>query len=67
MLGRAQIPATGDPVADLDAELARLVADLRAVRARGEPQMAARLADVIDRRLDQRRSFTADPDGPYCP
>jgi hypothetical protein len=30
----AERSAAGDPVADLDAELAGLVADLRAVRAR---------------------------------
>lgn len=61
------LAAPSDPVAALDQDLARLALALRATAIRGSPRMAARLAEVIDRRLDQRHGFTADPAGPHCP
>ena len=62
---RRDMPPTGDPVQWIDGELARLAAHLRVCRARGESAMAARLADTIDLRLEQRRDITSDPGGSY--
>jgi hypothetical protein len=67
VLSRLGMLTTGDPIAELDDDLTRLATDLRACRARGEQPMAARLADVIDGRLDERRGFSAEPTPPYCP
>jgi hypothetical protein len=63
VLSRLGMLTTGDPVAELDDDLARLTVDLHACRARGDQAMAARLADVIDGRLDERHGFTTEPTG----
>jgi hypothetical protein len=51
---------TSDPVAELDHALADATARLRAAQARGDTQVAERLAAWIDQRLDERRSFQYD-------
>jgi hypothetical protein len=51
--------ATCDPVAEIDAELRRLIDDLRQCQARGESAMIERLIQRIDERLDERTSFAA--------
>jgi hypothetical protein len=48
---------TSDPVVELDHALADTAARLRAAQARGDTQVAERLAAWIDQRLDERRSF----------
>jgi hypothetical protein len=48
---------TSDPVAELDHALADAAVRLRAAQARGDTQVAERLAEWIDQRLDERRSF----------
>jgi hypothetical protein len=51
---------TSDPVVELDHALADTAARLRAAQARGDTQVAERLAAWIDQRLDERRSFQYD-------
>jgi hypothetical protein len=48
---------TGDPVAEIDAALARAAARLRAARACGDTLAVRRLTAWIDYRLDQRLAF----------
>jgi hypothetical protein len=48
---------TGDPVAEIDAALARAAARLRAARAREDTLAVRRLTAWIDYRLDQRLAF----------
>jgi hypothetical protein len=48
---------TGDPVAEIDAALARGASRLRAARARRDARCAERLLAWIDYRLDQRLDF----------
>jgi hypothetical protein len=52
-------PATADPVAALDRDLARLAAQLRIMRGRGEPDAVAHLNEAIDTHLDERRRLAA--------
>jgi hypothetical protein len=58
VLSRLGMPVTGDPFTELDDDLRRLAAERRACAVRGEAAMAARLARVIDDRLEQRHAFT---------
>jgi hypothetical protein len=55
---------TCDPVAEIDAELRRLIGDLRQCQARGESAMVERLTQRIDERLDERTSSAAAEPGP---
>jgi len=60
---------TGDPVAEIDAALARAAARLRAARAAHDTLTIWRLTQWIDYRLDQRLEFDypgrqAHPSGP---
>jgi hypothetical protein len=48
---------TGDPVAELDAALARGAMLLRAARARSDARSVEQLLAWIDYRLDQRLDF----------
>jgi hypothetical protein len=48
---------TGDPVAEIDAALARAAARLRAARACEDALAVRRLTAWIDYRLDQRLAF----------
>ena len=48
---------TGDPVAEIDAALARAAARLRAARARHDTLAVQRLIAWINYRLDQRLDF----------
>jgi hypothetical protein len=48
---------TGDPVAEIDAALARAATRLRAARAREDTRAVERLTAWIDYRLDQRLAF----------
>jgi hypothetical protein len=48
---------TGDPVAEIDAALARAATRLRAARAREDTLAVRRLTAWIDYRLDQRLAF----------
>jgi hypothetical protein len=48
---------TGDPVAEIDAALARAAAKLRAARARQDTLAVQRLIAWINYRLDQRLDF----------
>jgi hypothetical protein len=52
---------TGDPVAEIDAALARAAARLRAARADGDAVAVQRLTAWIDVRLDQRLEFGYRP------
>ena len=45
---------TSDPVAEIDGDLGRLTADLKACQARGETVMVERLRRWIDEVLDER-------------
>lgn len=48
---------TGDPVAEIDAALARGAMRLRAARARSDARSVEQLLAWIDYRLDQRLDF----------
>ena len=48
---------TSDPVAEIDAALARTVTALRAARSTSDSEVADRLAAWIDHRLDERFEF----------